>query len=180
MIPLELLGNFPAQPVPDGIVAVPHHFTYLAIAAILATGTVWDDYRHKEPIIVVGALTGALIAFNLMWPHARYRPLGPSLAVVLPILALLAIVLPVGKWRFWPWEIDRPYPIGTSWVVSLLILGALDDVVEHAFGVWTPLDWFFGEFGIMASFLFGLVSIVGLAVVVWNWDHIYDIFNLGP
>lgn len=71
------MTRFPAESIPDGVVAAPHH---------LYTG-----------VII------ALFAFALVWKH---------------------------------------YPVAGATGTLLGVLIALDDALSHAFGVWTPLDWF--------------------------------------
>jgi len=161
---------FPAEAVPDGLITAPHHFTYLALAALIAVGTVWDDYRTKEPLVPVSALALGLFGFLLMWPLPRYRVLGAIFAVAGPIIATLAILNPWGRWL--KSKSEGGYPWRTGIVAAALSIGALDDSVEHAFGIWTPLDWAFSEIGIYGSFAAAVMVILGVAIATTGWNRV--------
>ena len=127
---------YPHEAVPDGAVLAPHHYIYGLLIVAALVGVVWDNYPDREPLLVaLGAGTG-LFGFLFVWPW--YPPAGASLSLAGPIVCVLAVLLgwvgtPVGGvWDDYPTR----YRVG----VVLFALVALDDAVEHAFGVWTPLD----------------------------------------
>jgi hypothetical protein len=119
--------TFPHESVPDGAVFAPHHFTYGALAALFVAATIWDDYPEWEPVGVCGGLSVALFGFLNVW---RWYPVtGAALALVGTVAALASTARP--RWR----EFRR-----RRCAVGLMCLVALDDLVNHAFGVPTPLD----------------------------------------
>lgn len=127
-------GAFPHEAVPDGAVLGPHHVYIGLMLALLAIALVWDDAPSREPWVgAVGILVG-LFAFVTVWPF--YHETGAVLALSGVVLALLApVFLPF--WTDYAW-------IGPRGLALLGALVALDDVAEHAFGIWTPLDWLWG------------------------------------
>jgi len=150
---------YPHEAVPDGAVFAPHHYIYglLLVAALVAV--VWDNYPDREPLLVgLGAGTG-LFGFLFVWPW--YAAAGATLSLAGPIICVVAVLLgwagtPVG-------DVWDDYPTRYRLGVVLFALLALDDAVEHAFGVWTPLDaaWNAGLYE-HAS----LVSLVLLGVLI--------------
>lgn len=166
-----MIESFPHEAVPDGNVAAPHHYYYLALAALGAVLTVWDDYRTREPIIAAGGLVVGLFAFRFMWPITGYHALGAALAVAGPFVTVLAVLNPVGAWA-------KPaskggYSARTGVVVVALAFGALDDAIEHALDVTTPLDWLFHVAGIQGSFVIVVVFTVAAAIAVSiDWGRV--------
>lgn len=121
--------NFPADSIPDGAVFAPHH-AYIGFAiALLALALVWDDAVGKEPWVGAAALLLASFAFALVWPY--YDSTGAVLALAGVGVALASTGSPF--WSSYPW-------VGPRGVLLVGAIVALDDVAEHAFGVWTPLD----------------------------------------
>jgi hypothetical protein len=124
-------ATFPADTVPDGAVLAPHHAYIGLMLALLALAIVWDDAAGEEPLVGAVAVLAATFAFLSIWPF--YPVTGAALSLAAVGLALVA------PWiQFWS---------GYAWIGprGLLLVGALvalDDVAEHAFGIWTPLDWF--------------------------------------
>lgn len=86
-----------------------------------------------EPWVGSVGLLAAVFAFATVWPF--YPETGALLSVLGVLVALASVLLPF--WSTYPW-------IGPRGAVLLGALVALDDVAEHAFGVWTPLDWLWG------------------------------------
>lgn len=163
-----MFGSFPHEAVPDGTVWVAHHYTYLVAAALFASLTVWDDYRDREPLAVSGALSVGVFAFLFMWPIRGYHALGAVLALAGPAVAIAAVLRPASPWR--QPATGGGYPASTAAAVVLLATGALDDAVEHAFGVPTPLDAIFGLVGVWGSVLLAVVTLLlsGLAYQAWG------------
>lgn len=125
-----MMENFPHQSVPDGAVFAPHHAYIGLLLALLALALVWDDATGAEPWVGAAALLAASFAFALVWPH--YDLAGALLALAAVVVAGASAFSPF--WTTYPW-------IGPRGVLLLGALVALDDVVEHAIGVTTPLDW---------------------------------------
>lgn len=102
---------------------------------LLAVGVVSDNLFHREPLLAaVGALT-ALFAFATVWPYYHGTDAALSLAGLL--VALVGVCWPGGVWAV--------YPLRWRFIVLLGVGVAFDDVIEHAFGVWTPLDSGFNQ-----------------------------------
>jgi len=121
---------FPHDSVPDGAVFAPHHAYIGLLLALLALALVWDDAAGKEPWVGAAALLLACFAFATVWPF--YAETGAVLAVGGVGVALASAWSPF--WSTYPW-------VGPRGVLLVGALVALDDVAEHAFGIWTPLDW---------------------------------------
>jgi len=126
-----MLGNFPADAIPDGAALAPHHAYVGLLLALLAVALVWDDAARKEPWVVAAGIALALFAFASVWTW--YPETGAGLALLGVTVALLA---PLGLqfWAEYAW-------LGPRGLALLGAVVALDDVLEHAFGVATPLDW---------------------------------------
>lgn len=128
---LELTGyKFPYESVPDGAVLAPHHF-YAVLFGLLFCAVVWDDYPHREPLITSLCLLTGFLSFLLIWPW--YPVIGASVTLV----SLVVAVIPLFTRDLW-----SKYPLKYRIAVALCIVIALDDAVEHAFPVGTPLDMF--------------------------------------
>lgn len=129
-----MMENYPADAVPDGAVLAPHHVHIGVLLAVLALALVWDDAANKEPWVGLVALLAVSFAFITIWPFYPVTGATFSMAAV-----LLALVVPFLQfWRSYPW-------FGARGVLLIGALVALDDVVEHAIGFPTPLDWFWTE-----------------------------------
>jgi hypothetical protein len=127
--------TFPVESVPDGAVFGPHH-TYVGVAVLLfAVFVVADDYARREPLVATAGALLALFAFATVWPY--YHGTGAALALAGCTLALAAVCWPGGMWT--------GYPLRWRLLAAGGVLVALDDVAEHAFGIWTPLDAGFNE-----------------------------------
>lgn len=121
---------FPHDAVPDGSALLPHHLTMGTLLALLAVMLVWDDARGAEPWAASLALLAATWAFVTVWPHF---PVVGATATLLGVSAAIVAVVVSPFWQAYPW-------IGPRGATLLAALIALDDAVEHAFGVPTPLD----------------------------------------
>lgn len=159
---------YPHEPIPDGAVMAPHHYTYGLLLAALLVGVVWDNYPDREPLLaVLGAGTG-LFGFLFVWPW--YPAAGASLTLAGPVITIAAVLLGwSGTAVGGVWD---DYPIRYRVGVVLFSLVALDDAAEHAFGVWTPLDalWNGGLYEHASTVSLGLLGtlVAGAAVyAVW-------------
>lgn len=121
---------FPVEAVPDGAILAPHHLYIGALLVILGALRAWDDHPKREPIVAMSGAIAACFAFLTVWP--LYHWAGAAITVIATGL-LVAAPLIAPFWREYRWRSSR----------ALVLLGGLvmlDDIVSHAFGVWTPLD----------------------------------------
>lgn len=122
---------FPVEAIPDGHVGAPHHAYTGLLGLLFACAVVWDDYRKREPLAATWGALVAFFGFALVW---RWYPfLGASMFGI----GLFASL--VGVWR-WSGVYSRRWQA----VAVVCWLVALDDWLSHSFGVWTPLDAFWG------------------------------------
>lgn len=124
-------GAFPHEAVPDGHVAAPHHF-YIGVGLLGAV--VWvvgDNYRRREPLLAGGGALLALFGFCLTWQW--YPVVGAALTLAGLCVALLGVCWPRGLWA--------DYPLRMRLAALLGVAIALDDAIEHAFPIGSPLDW---------------------------------------
>lgn len=133
---LDILTRFPHESVPDGYVLAPHHAYVGLLVAALAVWVVSDNKPHRE--MLVTAVGCALLLFGFLFTWKWYAEAGAALSLAGVGLMLAGPLWPGGEWA------------GFSWAWRLVaLLGALvaaDDVIEHAFGVPTPLDKFWVEY----------------------------------
>jgi hypothetical protein len=130
---VDALAGFPHESVPDGAIFGPHHLYVGVLVVLVAVYVVGDDLPRREPLAaLVGALV-ALFGFALTWPY--YPETGALLSFVGLLLALGEVLWPGGTWA--------AYPLRWRAVALVGVLVAFDDVAEHAFGLWTPLDALF-------------------------------------
>jgi len=122
------------ETVPDGSVFHPHHFTYAAIATLLVALRHWDDEPDKEPIGVVFGVTMSLFGWFFMWSEFARRPEAGATVVLLGLTVALISLTVRSVWR-------GVYPTSSRLAAFTTLLIASDDVLNHAFGVATPLDW---------------------------------------
>jgi hypothetical protein len=122
--------TFPYHAIPDGSAAQPHRNARAIEQAIVPEQMVWDRYPRHDPWIELTDIQTGHDGFQMIW--TRYPAMGATLVLASNAVVILSpIVLPT--WReYWPW----PQRVA---VVALGLL-ALDDSVQHALGVWTPLD----------------------------------------
>lgn len=118
--------NFPYDAIPDGHVFAPHHLYFGLIGAALVAATVWDDQK-ADPYLVAAGISVSGIGFALTWQF--YPVTGAILTLAGLCVATGALARP-----FW-----RQFPKRTLLAAVFLLIG-WDDVLEHAFGIWTPLD----------------------------------------
>lgn len=162
---------FPYHEVPDDAVMAPHHYIYGLIIVAVMLAVVWDDYRQREPLLAAfGMLTG-LFGFIFVWPW--YHSAGAILSILGPIVTILAVGLgwlglSVGD----TWD---NYPV--RWRVGVILgsLIAMDDVIEHAFGWPTPLDYVWKNYlledvTILAVVLFAIILIAVVFATVYTGD----------
>lgn len=124
--------SFPYHQVPDGSVAVPHHFVWAMILALIPLAIIWDNHPTREPWAAGSAIVVGLIAFLYIWP--THHVLGAALAVTMTVTAIGALLVRL-LWLRGDWPL---VPL----ILSLLfVLVATDDVLQHAFGWEMPLDW---------------------------------------
>lgn len=150
---LDVLARFPVEAVPDGEVFGPHHL-YAVLLAVLSCWVVGDDYRDREPVLVLVAAVGAALAFALVWPW--YHALG----AVLTLAGLLAVLSrPVLRWGI--------YPRRWRAVASGGALVGLDDWWSHALHPVTP-----GEVAWRLLGPWGVVAVAAaVAAVAWLYDR---------
>ena len=122
--------TFPHETVPDGAVFGPHHLYVGVLVLLFAVFIVADDYARREPLVATAGALTALFAFATVWPY--YHGTGAALALAGCTLALVGVCWPGGIWA--------AYPLRWRLVAFVGVVVAFDDVIEHAFGVWTPLD----------------------------------------
>ncbi|MFB6073512.1 MAG: hypothetical protein ABEJ89_00710 [Haloarculaceae archaeon] len=128
--------SFPYHTVPDGSVALSHHFTWGLLLALVPILVVWDVHPNRQPAGVLTSIIVAFIGFILMWPvyhvaGALVTLAGLAAASVATVFRLLQVRFDDDlRWSYWP-----------VIVWALLLLVAWDDAIQHAFGVVTPLDW---------------------------------------
>lgn len=130
-----MLAGFPADAVPDGAVFAPHHYIYGLLLVGLVCGIVWDNYRDSEPLYTAVGVGLGLFGFMLTWPY--YPVAGAILSLFGPIVSIAAVVVGYVTPEIGYWD---DYPVRYRVATLIFSLVALDDAVEHAFGVWTPLD----------------------------------------
>jgi len=150
---------FPNEAVPDGAVFAPHHYTYGLLLVGLLVAVVWDNYDDREPLLAAVGAGAGLFGFLFVWQY--YPAAGAILSLAGPIICLAAVLLGwTGTAVGGVWD---DYPIRYRLGVIGFALVALDDAVEHAFGVWTPLD---AAWGAGLSERASLVSVVLLGAAV--------------
>jgi len=126
----RLLADFPHEAVPDGDVGGPHHLYIGVTVVVFAAWVVSDNLPHREPLVAAAGALLALFAFATIWPY--YHGTGAVLALAGLMVAVIGVCWPGGMWA--------GYPLWWRLVAFVGVYIAADDVVEHAFGIWTPLD----------------------------------------
>lgn len=123
--------KFPYHKVPDGAIFAPHHL-YVGLALVtLAVAASWDDQKD-DPLLTAAAGALLIFSFTFVWPYY------PWTGAVGTLVAMAA--MPVAAF------LEREL-----WTKKSIALGAvgwfiaLDDALEHAFGIATPLDSLFNE-----------------------------------
>ena len=128
----DLLAAAPVWPVdtvPDRTVLAPHHFWTGLLLVYFAIWHIADDYVHREPSSAMAGVLVGVIGF-LAWEWH------PILGAVLSHAGLLVILYAVAVGDY----LTEYRWFGHRGVVLLGLLIAADDAVEHAWGIWTPLD----------------------------------------
>jgi len=159
---------FPNEAVPDGAVFAPHHYIYGLLLVGLLVAVVWDNYADREPLVAALGVGTGLFGFLSVWPF--YPPAGAILALAGPTICISSVLL--GWTGTAVGDVWDDYPVRYRLGVIAFSLVALDDAVEHAFGVWTPLDAAWGaglsEYTSLLSLVL-LAALVGGAVVYSVW-----------
>lgn len=164
-----MIPGFPHEAIPDGTVWVPHHYIYLVAAAAFVTLTVWDDYRGREPFLTMAGFLVGLFGFLFMWPTRGYHELGALTALVAPTISLATLVNPRGGWA--RSVANGGYPTHTRAAAAILAALGLDDAIEHAFGIPTPLDTGFDVLGVWGSALVVVLVLALVAVEYRTWER---------
>lgn len=118
------MGQFPHDDVPDGDHLAPHHYLQGAWALVLLA-LMYDTTWILPPLAV--SLFG--------WYHAwvTYPRTGAALTLTGLAGALVASLLTTSSGS------------GIQFLLVLSVAWAADDALEHAFGIWTPLDWLWNQ-----------------------------------
>ena len=134
--------DFPAEQIPDGAIFAPHHYIYGTLLALITVFIVWDNYRAREPLLAaLGASTG-LFGFLFVWQF--YPVAGALMSLVGPLITIVAVSL--GWTGTSVGDVWDDYPLRYRVAAIFFSLVALDDAVEHAFDIPTPLDIIWGRF----------------------------------
>ena len=135
--------GFPHERVPDGTIVAPHHSVIGGLFVLLAV--YWAADGENKPATVAGLAVSAF-GWSHMWAGA-YPVLGATVTLA-GLLWTAETVLRSPEWSGVRWTTDATGRLASvrrlltpRTVAFVGALVALDDVVEHAFGVWTPLDW---------------------------------------
>lgn len=133
--------TFPAETVPDGSVAWPHHYALGLYVAGLVALLVLNDARTTDPLGVLLGVAVGLFCWYHLWGtgYPVVGALGTLVGLVLAsVFVVASIPLPFTGARlggFW-----SRYGTGPALLVALGLAIALDDWVSHALGWWSPLD----------------------------------------
>lgn len=150
---------FPHDPIPDGAILAPHHYTYGLALVLLVVAIVWDNYRDREPLFAALGAGVGLFGFLFVWQY--YPKAGAILALAGPVVTIGAVLL--GSTGFAVGGVWDDYPPRYRVATVLFSLVALDDAVEHAFGVATPGDTLWVRY---LSDRVALTAVVALALLV--------------
>ncbi len=127
---------FPAEPIPDGAIFAPHHFTLGVMLLLFVVWRVSDDIRDKEAWIVALSAGASIVGFLFTW---KYHPVTGALLTLIGVVTAGVAILSRQYWRRYNW-------LGSRGVALLSVLIALDDAIEHSFGIPTPLDLAWSHF----------------------------------
>lgn len=153
-----LAGQFPHDAVPDGNEWASHHYVYMAGFALLCGLLLLDDEEH-DPWVLIGGVLLSWFAWHYLWGAGR--PVTGAVLAMVGVSAALASVLFRPVWnvgiddRLYELTKDSRYPI--DWrtrhydqrmraLIIIALLAAMDDLLEHAFGWWMPLDYVWKEY----------------------------------
>lgn len=157
--------RFPNETIPDATVWAPHHGIYGPLAALVVAALVVHHYRDHDPVAVIGGSLAGLFGFLFVWPW--YPAIGAALALGGYAAALAAAVNPWGEW--WP-----RYPAGHHAVVVGGLLVGLDDVVDHSFPVWTPLDEGWALLGPTVSSVLAVAAVLTAMYAISHRTEVTD------
>jgi len=128
---IYMILQFPAERIPDNAIFAPHHYYLGVVLCLFVCLIVWDNYRSREPWLVMAISIAGLIAFGLTWPY--YPVTGAIVSIATPILAMFALLT---RREYWS---DIKHIPQILIFIGLLI--ALDDAVDHALPLTTPLEY---------------------------------------
>lgn len=189
----------PYHSIPDGCLWCPHHYTwglYLLVAACLLSIEV---YRRRDgatelrkPSIVVAACLASIFGWFHLWqfPEAWYHIGGPILALTGSTAAFVVtsggyihtlveirsggVGGRLSSWDSWIWD-DVPQDINSLAVIGSFAM--LDDVLEHTFGLPTPLDVAYkhavhdGDITTAAAVVVVFAVFIGGSHLIERWRH---------
>lgn len=120
---------FPVDQVPDGAPFAPHHLYVGLIVLLLGMASAWDD-QQADPLLTAFGVALSLFSFALVWPfYGAVGAMGTLLGLALVGIGIVRERVFFGRKQ-----------------MALALTGlaiAADDVLEHAFGIPTPLDVLF-------------------------------------
>ncbi|AGM11613.1 hypothetical protein HCTV5_2 [Halovirus HCTV-5] len=116
--------DFPNEDEPDGNRLVPHHYLQGAWAVVLLA-VMYDATWILPPIAV------SLFGWYHAWFHYPRTGAGLTLTGLAGALCASLLTLSFGS------GLQVAFVLSVAW--------AADDALEHAFGIWTPLDWLWNQ-----------------------------------
>lgn len=133
--------TFPAETLPDGSTFYLHHYIWATTLALYGSAALWDE--KPAQVVVSAFLVVGFQGFLFVWIwHPALGAILALVGVVVPITIIASDrVIPDSDGPVSPSRWPPSSRFWTGWIV-LFTLIALDDVLSHAFGLWTPLDWF--------------------------------------
>lgn len=148
---LPVVGEWePYHGVPDGCFFCPHHYPMGIYGAVFALMVVWDNRRKKEPVISAIGIMVSYFGWTFMWSGkfhdvwgAIFVLLGLTIATIPVLIGLIDKLLEFAlnqRGEDWGPVLWDDYNIRWGALYLLMILVAWDDALQHAFGIWTPLD----------------------------------------
>jgi hypothetical protein len=162
--------SFPVDTIPDGAIFAPHHYTYGMLLVLVMIFVVWDNFRDREPLLSVLATGSGLFSFLYVWPF--YPVAGAIGSVVAPVLVIGVVLM--GWAGLSVGDVWDDYPVLYRAMTIVFSILALDDAVEHAFGVWTPFDALWQAYlvdKVAVASLVGVGMIVASIVLYLVWGH---------
>lgn len=124
--------TFPAEPVPDGAFFGPHHFIYPLYIVLLLYFIYMNDDPDSKPISIPFGAGIALFGWFHLWPFY------PVTGTIAALIGVLTVIVGATLAR------DRSPKLRASVVVLGIV--ALDDWIDHAFHVDTPLSLVFSNY----------------------------------
>jgi len=119
---------WPVDVIPDATVLAPHHYYIGPLVALFVILHVADDKPDKEPSFTILGVLVALFGF-LTW---QWHPIaGATLSHIGALILGISVFLPF--MQQYNWQGHRGL-LFIGWLVMM------DDLIEHAWGIATPLD----------------------------------------